>query len=390
MESLRLEFAGNNFVGQFAILDTLKDQRKFRADVESDGMRAEFETFIFTAQTASWRDLTETAGRRADWYFLPPGGHETMKSVAIRKDVWRDEGGGYLRKGPFPKEKTSPLVARLGRDEATGLVTFQVSAKHGDRVYYEEGGRPATINSPVVQNGRLQTTALKVSFLAVDSTGEHQTGDARAETNPITLKYDYAYREGSRRVMLKAIPTGTIRYSLDGSNPRNGGVCDSGEIMVPDGRDVLLAIAEAHGIWSEQLRVDVPRADAGAGGAGYKPDLQRPAEWRRRLATNDRGRAFKILECLKRHRATAGGADINVSLQGQSDDYIAMSFGPNVIRTAEQLESVALDLIGQLTGGDGAADVSLVIPAVQFASGTALVEAAKELGEPLKVDEVRQ
>jgi hypothetical protein len=389
MESLRLEFAGNDFVGQLIILDTLKDQRKFRADVESDGLRAEFEAFIFTAQTASWRDLIEAAGRHAEWYFLPPGGHETMKSVAIRKDVWRDEGGGYLRKGPFPREKTSPVVSRLERDEATGQVTFQVSAKHGDRVHYEEAARLATINSPVVQNGRLQTTALRVSFLAVDTSGEHETGDPRAETNPITLKYDYGYRDGSRRVTLKAIPTGTIRYTLDGSNPRNGGIYDGGDIVVPDGRDVLLAVAEAHGIWSEQLRVDVPSADAGAGGATYKPDLQKPAEWRRRLMTNDRGRAFKIIECLKRHRASIAGADVTVSLPGKSDDYIAVSFGPNITRTAEEFETVALDLIGQLSP-DGAADVRLVIPAVRFGSGTALVETAKELEEPLKGDEVRQ
>ena len=87
------------------------------------------------------------------------------------------------------------------------------------------------------EGGRLETTALKVSFLAVDSTGEHETGDAREETNPITLKYDYAYRDGARRVTLKAVPLGTIRYTLDGSNPRNGGVCDAGEVLVPDGRD---------------------------------------------------------------------------------------------------------------------------------------------------------
>ena len=35
----------------------------------------------------------------------------------------------------------------------------------------------------------------KVSFLAVDSTGEHETGEPREETNPITSRYDYAYRE---------------------------------------------------------------------------------------------------------------------------------------------------------------------------------------------------
>jgi hypothetical protein len=373
-------------------LDTLKDQQKFRADVDSDGLRGEFEHFIFTAQSASWRDLTETAARLPEWYFLPPGGHETMKSVAIRKDVWRDEGAGYLRRGPFPREKTSVILTRLNRDDTTGRVTFQVGPRHGDRVHYEEGGSPATVNSPLIQGGRLETTALKVSFLTVDSTGDHETGDPREEENPITLKYDYAYREVARRVTLKAIPSGTIRYTLDGSNPRNGGVCDTGEVVVPDGRDVLLAIAEAQGIWSEQLRVDVPRAYGGGddGGTAFRTDPQRPAEWRRRLHTGDRGRAFKILECLKRHRAVTAGADINVSLQGGPDSYIAMSFGPNVTRAPDELENIASDFVRQIAGDQGQADFALVITSTRFSSGAALTEAARELEQPLLGDEVRQ
>jgi hypothetical protein len=192
-------------------------------------------------------------------------------------------------------------------------------------------------------------------------------------------------------VTLKAIPKGTIHYTLDGSNPRsNGGVCDGGAVLVPDGCDLLLAVAEAEGIWSEQLRVDVPKASDGGDGQAFEPDLTRPALWRRKLNTSDRGQAFRLLECLKRHRADATGADLTVSLQGRSDDYIAMNFGPSTIRSAEALEGIAVDLIGQLTGNGGAADVSLRIDGTRFPSGTALVEAAKELGEPLRADEVRQ
>lgn len=232
---LKLDFAENAFVGQLAILDTLVDQRKLRIDVDSDGLRTEFETFVFTAQEAPWRDLLETAARKSEWYFLPVGGHEAMKTAAFRKDMWRDQGGGYVRKGPFPKDKTSVLLTRIARDDGTGRVTFSVGANHGDRVHFEEGGGTATINSPVVNNGKLETTALRLSFLAVDSTGEHECGDPRAETNPITLKYDTMYRDGARRVTLKAIPTGMIRYTLDGTNPRNGGICESGEVVVLDG-----------------------------------------------------------------------------------------------------------------------------------------------------------
>jgi hypothetical protein len=120
--------------------ETWRNRLIFLCGSETFTEVSEFVHFIFTAQTASWRDLVETAARHADWYFVPPGGLETMKSVAIRKDVWRDEGAGYLRRGPFPKEKTSVVLSRLGRNDTTGRVVLQVSAKHGDRVYYEEGG----------------------------------------------------------------------------------------------------------------------------------------------------------------------------------------------------------------------------------------------------------
>jgi hypothetical protein len=387
---LKLDFAENAFVGQLAILDTLTDQRKLRTDVESDGLRTEFETFVFTAQEATWRDLLETAARKPEWYFLPPGGHENMKTAAFRKDVWRDQGAGYIRKGPFPRDKTSVLVTRIARDEATGRVTFSVSAKHGDRVHFEEGGSPATINSPVVHNGRHETTALLVSFLAVDSTGEHETGDPRAEANSITLKYDTMYRDGARRVTLKAIPTGTIRYTLDGSNPRNGGVCHGGEIVVPAGPKLLLAIAEAEGIWSEQLRVPLPEAGGGDNNQPFRPDLHRAATWRHPLSTSDRGRAFRILECLKRHRGTALGGDITVTRQDDADAYLSVAFGPSIQRSADELETMATDLINQIIGAGAAVDLSLRIDGTRFESGTALVEAAKELEEPLEASEVRQ
>ena len=50
-----------------------KDQRKFRRDVDSDGLRGEFEHFIFTAQEASWRELMETAARKPGMVFPAAG-----------------------------------------------------------------------------------------------------------------------------------------------------------------------------------------------------------------------------------------------------------------------------------------------------------------------------
>jgi hypothetical protein len=47
---------------------------------------------------------------------------------------------------------------------------------------------------------------MKITFLAVDSTGAHETGEPRHWQNTITVKYQLNYRDGSHRVILQAVP----------------------------------------------------------------------------------------------------------------------------------------------------------------------------------------
>ena len=389
--SLKLDFASNSFVGQLQILDTLTDQRKFRDDVEADGFRGEFEAFIFTTPQARWADLKEATARRAEWYFVPPGGHESMKSVTITKDVWRDEGAGYLRKGPFPKDKTDVTVTRVHRDDATGKAILQVVPRHGDRVHYEEGGAAATVNAPLVQNGRLETDAVRVSFLAVDGKGEHETGDPVAWQNQIVVKHKISYRDGQRWIELRAIPRGTIRYTLDGSNPRNGGVY-GGEFTLPAGATMLQAYAECEGVEAEPFNpVPLPK-DGIAGGCDrpFRPQANRPATWRRRLQTHDRRRTFEILASLQRLRGGVAGTEVYVSDAADSSRWVQSSAGEGMVWPAARLEERVLDMIKELGGDEGAAQVSLTITCTRFDSGTALEEAAKELNEEVAADEVQQ
>ncbi|MGD9617659.1 MAG: DUF499 domain-containing protein [Alphaproteobacteria bacterium] len=383
--TLKLEFSSNAFVGEAAILDTLRDERKYREDVETDAFRSEFEDLIFTAQTMQWRDLLEQVARRADWYLVPPGAHESLKSAAFLKVFWRDEGAGYLRKRPFPPERTAVVLQQLVRSDETGQVTLQVSAKNGDRVHYEEDARPVTTASPVVQNGRLETDAMKITFLAVDSTGVHETGDSRSWQNTITLKYQVNYRDGAHRVTLKAIPRGTIRYSIDGSNPRYGEVYEE-EIPIEEGwHKPIAAIAEAAGIWSDPVPIAIPR-----GGGRDKPlqiDQQRPAEWRCRLKGSDRRRSFEVLAILKRFAAEIGGAQIDVSKPDDTEDWISLSFGQSTLRTAEFIEARASELAAEFREQP---DLRIAISRLKFPSGRALIEAAKELGVDPQPDGIVQ
>jgi hypothetical protein len=255
-------------------------------------------------------------------------------------------------------------------------------------VHYEEGGAPASINSPVVENGRLVTSALKVSFLAIDTTGVHEQGQVKEWQNTIDIKYQTPYKNGAHHVILQAVPQGSIRYSLDGSSPNNGTVY-SGELQVPPGLTTVLAVAEQAGISSEIVKITLPSTTKGPGTPPFKPIPTQKAEWTRQLSCGDRRASYNLLEVLNRYAARIAGVDINVSLPG-GEDWINVSYGRNIVRTAKEIEAAADRTMAELQNGGPAVEVSLSVPRVYFDSGTALEEAAKELGEPLNPDEVKQ
>ena len=75
-------------------------------------------------------------------------------------------------------------------------------------------------SSPVLTDNVLTTNSLRVQFLAVDPTGENLTGEAYTWENKLVLRTKLD--ETTRRVELFIAPRGNIRYTIDGSEPRNG------------------------------------------------------------------------------------------------------------------------------------------------------------------------
>jgi hypothetical protein len=77
-----------------------------------------------------------------------------------------------------------------------------------------------TEGSPVLSDNTITTRALRVQFLAVDPTGTNGTGAPFTWTNKLTLRSKLD--EAKRTVELLVAPRGTFRYTLDGSEPREG------------------------------------------------------------------------------------------------------------------------------------------------------------------------
>lgn len=262
-----MRFNGNQYQGERQIMEALTDAQKYTGEVTGEIFVRKVEMRLFTQKTMPWADIKKRAATNPAWQWHRTDALDLIKADCVKRDVWREENG-YLTKGPFPKPETSLTIQELSRNDDTGKVKLRLTPVHADTLYAEIGGL-ATTASHLLESREFETDALEVSFLAVDASGEHQSGEPLTWRNRITLK-SRAQRVGAAmRVELRASPQALIRYTTDGSNPRNGGGLYDGEFEVPEGTLMVQAIASKNGIeseihqlainWDEQGRVRVDR-----------------------------------------------------------------------------------------------------------------------------------
>ena len=293
-----MRFHDNNYDGEKQIRSLLLEEWKFTEDVTGETFRNMCEDLLFTQKEMRWSDVKERAATNPAWPWHIPRALDDLKEEMLRKGIWR-EHGGYIEKGPFPKEKTDVFIQELRRDDDTGEVVLKLTPKYGDKIYYEVG-RPATTASNVVENANeFRTDEIVLYFLCVDSTGEHETGEPRKWTNEITIKYRIYDKDDNKVAELKAAPHATILYTTDGSNPKEYGLVYDSEIVIPADATYLLAVAEAEGIFSEPLEVRIDRRLKGAPAI----DKQKPLALKKKYKTDDTADTYKELELLKKHQA---------------------------------------------------------------------------------------
>jgi hypothetical protein len=89
------------------------------------------------------------------------------------------------------------------------------------------------------------TNDMHVSFLCVDSKGAHEKGATCKWANSVILKKRVFGDSRKKTVELKAAPTNaTIRYTTDGSSPKNAGGIYSSPFNIDRSTMVILAVAE--------------------------------------------------------------------------------------------------------------------------------------------------
>lgn len=151
-----------------------------------------------------------------------------------------------LRKKPKPKT-TKVIISEDSSPDDAGTVRLKIdvaNAGNSPRIHYAEDSE-VTENSPVLSENTLATKALRVQFLAVDPTGKNLTGDPTTWKNRLTLRN--RFDEVARTVELLVAPKGTIKYTLDGSEARNGETYTA-PIQLGDQETTVYVFAECDGL----------------------------------------------------------------------------------------------------------------------------------------------
>jgi hypothetical protein len=364
------------FNGEDQVERTLvSDPLKLYLDVEKhfDGVRDKAEDLLWpNAQVeARWSDVEDRYAEQAGMPWLPPRGLERLKDLAINRGLWEDLGNGYVSKRP-KKKTTSVQVTEETEADDVGRIRLRatpLNAGPAPKIHYAEDGAVST-SSAKLEETTLETTALRVQFLAVDPSGQYDTGEPFVWSRKLKLRSDLAQKGAKRLLSLFVAPRGEIRYTLDGSEPRHGMVY-SGPFELPVGEALVQAFAESDG-----LEVKQTFGFAAQGNKGPKIDPNKPVKFVAKRAParlDSRGTVFAGLKESKERGIQFEVLKIDIG-QGAKAISIAINELPVDGAYLERLLEAALVLFPP------DAPVTLSFKKAQFASGHDLERFATAVG----------
>lgn len=349
----------------------------------------EFDTLRDFAQTVLWNDGSPSIDwataiarekQRPKMPWLPPRGLDTLKSIAVQRGVWEDLGNGHVSHTPAKKKTAVQVVPETSPDDE-GLVLLRVNALNAGqaaRIHYAEDG-PVSTASPVLRDDTLKTKAYRVQFLAVDPSGQYDTGDASTWTNRLTIRA--FFEADSRTVALFVAPPAELKYTLDGSEPRNGENY-AAPIHLDENAAKLLVFAEGAGLEAKERfeYAAVRRAGESAAKAGIVLDPARPARLNRIVSLGSRQDVYQVIALLKERQAKVEKV---AAVVGNNPAVVQFFLGDTPADGA-YLEGV-LNQISACLPAD--ASMSLKIHRFEFQTGQDLLDLAQKVGfEPTEND----
>src|SRR5215510_5546523 len=375
------------FDGEAQIEKTLtSNPLKLYLDVEKDfdPIRDKAQDLLWpeNQDEARWSDVADRYTEQAGMPWLPPKGLDMLKSIACNRGLWEDLGNGYVTKKPR-KKKTSVQVIAESEPDDNGKVRLRINAQNAGpapRIYYVSDG-PVSESSPQLIDQNLTTNALRMNFLVLDPSGQYETGDIFTWSNKLVLRNRLTEKDGKRTVELLVAPMGEIRYTLDGSEPRDG-ILYAKPVDIGDGEVLLRAFAEASGLGTK-----VEFRFPARGKKGVQIDDVKPGRFVSRTGRklDSRTRTFEGLKQAGERSVTFEGVVLTV---GQGNQVVGLNVGEVPVQAAF-LESILKSVL-DLEKFTPDTPITMSFRKAYFASGHDLRQFADKLGIELQTGDVEQ
>lgn len=382
----RIHFDNNQFDGERLVRDTLIRVRKFETETTADAFRRKCEDRLFQKQKiVRWSEIKRRAAMNDGWPLHRPDALDALRAKAVNEVHWRDLGDS-VEMGPFPPPRTEVLVRPLSRDDKTGESFLKITPLHGDTVYYEIGDAKPTTGSLKVSDNEggytnFPTRELKLSFLCVDSSGKHETGEAFTWKNSLAVRHRVFQQGDEWRMELHAVPRGHLRYTTNGADPVTSGGTYESPFRLPEDCRFVLAVAEDGDIRSPVDKIDVQEYRT----RQVKVDPAKPLTWTRPHRNLTAAAAFGFVDRLQTHQGLA--RDLVVDVTGNDTD-VSLSFiaGDNELVTGERLREV----VAKMQDIVGSSQVTISVSAIRFERGQQLLDWIAAIHGALQPGEVSQ
>jgi len=384
-EAINLSFENNKYDPEAQIRKTLEAIGKFSGEKASETWVKKVEDRLFDNQNpVPWSDMKKRAAVKPEWQWHHKDLLDDVRRLAIANGSWKDEGS-LVRKGPFEKEATSVRVSVKHRDPDTDETVLEIKPAGGTTVLYEIGdGAPGAASERVDSYGEFKTRDLVISFLCIDeNVPPAPTGTPLVWKNTIEVK-GRDYLQGDTRFFeLATIPLGLpIRYTTDGSGPRQSGADYDGPFPLPANAKVVQAISEHRGVQSRLITCNV-----GSGAGPWRIDPVKPVLWKthRRFANKPAAEAYQLLNRIRESGATVDNVTINC-FSAETDEELSYTLPEGVRKSGDEL----LALWERLNAILEKPNTTLTVLQIYFEHGQALLD--WENRDRLKIDqaEVRQ
>lgn len=371
--------------GEEQIIKTLSsDPIKLYTDVEQN-----FDAILDKAQDvlwpqnqdeSRWADIEDRYQENAGMYWLPPKGLDNIKVKAIREGKWEDLGGSLVSKKP-KKKRTSAQIAQEGDQHEDGTVRLKINplnAGNRPEIHYHENGTVSP-SSPKLNELTLKTKAAIVNFLVIDPTGQFETGDPVSFINRLVLRCNLD--QNRRTVELTVAPQATIKYTLDGTEPRNGQPYNA-PIAIGDSAITVYAFAEASGVETKQNFTFQAK-----GLSGLAINETKPATLISKAAPKSLDGSAKTFEAIKLAKDNQVTLEDVYVVIGKTNPTATLNFS-GIVLNANQIEEIVNKL--QSLFADTAAPVTMRFKRARFQTGHDLKTFADRLGISLGEGEVEQ